>query len=62
MVVRNDLDRYRLVMDVIDWVPGLALTAIGVRQKMKDKRNKHRAYIRAHGEDMPEVRDWSWTY
>jgi xylulose-5-phosphate/fructose-6-phosphate phosphoketolase len=61
MVVRNDMDRYRLVMDVIDRVPGLALTAIGVRQKMKDRRNEHRAYIRVHGEDMPEVRDWSWA-
>lgn len=61
MVVLNDLDRYRLVMDVIDRVPGLALSAIGVRQEMKDKRNRHRAYIREHGEDMPEVRDWSWS-
>jgi xylulose-5-phosphate/fructose-6-phosphate phosphoketolase len=59
MVVLNDMDRYRLVMDAIDHVPGLALTAIGVRQAMKDKRNEHRAYIRRHGEDMPEVRNWS---
>ncbi|NJQ00283.1 phosphoketolase family protein [Streptomyces zingiberis] len=60
MVVLNDMDRYRLVMDVIDRVPGLALRAIGVRQLMKDRRNEHRAYIREHGEDMPEVRDWTW--
>lgn len=61
MVVRNDMDRYRLVMDVIDRVPGLALTAIAVRQRMKDKRTEHHAYIREYGEDLPEVRDWSWT-
>ncbi|MFE6774919.1 phosphoketolase [Streptomyces sp. NPDC057702] len=61
MVVRNDMDRYRLVMDVIDRVPGLALTAIAVRQRMKDKRTEHHAYIREHGEDLPEVRDWSWA-
>ncbi|MGW0732383.1 phosphoketolase family protein [Streptomyces sp. NPDC002851] len=61
MVVRNDLDRYRLVMDVIDRVPGLALTAIGVRQKMIDQRTKHHTYTRRHGEDMPEVRDWTWS-
>ncbi|MBB5937910.1 phosphoketolase family protein [Streptomyces zagrosensis] len=61
MVVRNDMDRYRLVMDVIDRVPGLALTAIAVRQRMKDKRVEHHAYIRKYGEDMPEVKDWSWT-
>ncbi|AEW92687.1 MULTISPECIES: phosphoketolase family protein [Streptomycetaceae] len=61
MVVLNNMDRYRLVMDVIDRVPGLALSAIGVRQQMKDKRNEHRAYIREHGEDMPEVREWTWS-
>ncbi|GAA4675644.1 phosphoketolase family protein [Streptomyces youssoufiensis] len=61
MVVRNDMDRYRLVMDVIDRVPGLALTAIAVRQRMNDKRTEHHAYIREHGEDLPEVRNWSWT-
>lgn len=61
MVVLNDMDRYRLVMDVIDRVPGLALRAIDVRQRMKDRRNEHRAYIREYGQDMPEVRDWSWT-
>ncbi|WP_079127677.1 phosphoketolase family protein [Streptomyces sp. TP-A0874] len=61
MVVLNDMDRFRLVMDTIDRVPGLALRAIGVRQQMKDKRNEHRAYIRKHGEDMPEIREWSWS-
>ncbi|MGW4566639.1 phosphoketolase family protein [Streptomyces sp. NPDC004561] len=60
MVVRNDLDRYRLVMDVIDRVPGLAVRAAAVRQAMADARTRHQAWIRAHGTDLPEVADWSW--
>ncbi|MFG3507009.1 phosphoketolase [Streptomyces sp. NPDC047821] len=61
MVVRNDLDRYRLVMDVIDRVPGLGVRAVGVRQAMADARTRHHAWIREHGTDMPEVTDWTWT-
>jgi xylulose-5-phosphate/fructose-6-phosphate phosphoketolase len=61
MVVRNDLDRYRLVMDVIDRVPGLGPRAAAVRQRMADVRTRHDAWIRAHGTDLPEVADWSWT-
>ncbi|MFJ6700146.1 phosphoketolase [Streptomyces sp. NPDC091272] len=61
MVVRNDLDRYRLVMDVIDRVPGLAVRAAAVRQEMADVRLRHHAWIRAHGTDLPEVGDWTWT-
>ncbi|MEU5106253.1 phosphoketolase family protein [Streptomyces sp. NPDC021354] len=60
MVVRNDLDRYRLVMDVLDRVPGLAVRAAGLRQSMEDMRHRHHAWIRQHGEDMPEVAEWSW--
>lgn len=60
MVVRNDLDRYRLVMDVIDRVPGLAVRAVNVRQAMADARTRHHAFIREHGTDMPEVTDWTW--
>ncbi|WP_371680830.1 phosphoketolase [Streptomyces sp. NBC_01276] len=62
MVVRNDLDRYRLVMDVIDRVPGLAERAAAVRQTMADQRIRHHDWIRAHGSDLPEVVDWSWPY
>ncbi|HEY4116772.1 MAG TPA: phosphoketolase family protein [Byssovorax sp.] len=58
MVVRNDLDRFHLVIDVIDRVPGLAARAAHLRQRMADKRVEHAAYIREHGEDMPEVRDF----
>jgi xylulose-5-phosphate/fructose-6-phosphate phosphoketolase len=61
MVMLNDLDRYHLVMDVIDRVPGLAATAGHVRQLMVDKRVTARAYTRDYGEDIPEVRDWGWT-
>ncbi|KUF12901.1 phosphoketolase family protein [Streptomyces silvensis] len=61
MVVRNDLDRYRLVMDVIDRVPGLAVRAAGVRQLMEDIRLRHHAWIREHGTDLPEVADWTWN-
>ena len=61
MVVRNDLDRYRLVMDVIDRVPGLSVRAAGVRQQMADVRARHHDWIRAHGTDLPEVADWTWN-
>ncbi|MCZ4512019.1 phosphoketolase family protein [Streptomyces sp. ActVer] len=61
MVVRNDMDRYRLVMDVIDRVPGLGARAAAVRQRMADARTRHHAWIREHGTDLPEVADWTWT-
>ncbi len=60
MVVRNDLDRYRLVMDVIDRVPGLDVRAATIRQTMVDVRTRHHAWIRAHGTDLPEVAEWTW--
>ncbi|WP_367125948.1 phosphoketolase [Streptomyces phytohabitans] len=61
MLVRNDLDRYRLVMDVVDRVPGLAVRAGAVRQRMEDVRLRHHDWVRAHGDDLPEVTDWHWT-
>ncbi|MFJ4979858.1 phosphoketolase [Streptomyces coeruleorubidus] len=61
MVVRNDLDRYRLVMDVIDRVPHLAVRATAVRQRMADARTRHHAWIREHGTDLPEVAEWNWN-
>jgi xylulose-5-phosphate/fructose-6-phosphate phosphoketolase len=61
MVVRNDLDCYRLVMDVIDRVPGLAVRAAGVRQQTAHARTRHQAWIREHGTDLPEVADWTWN-
>jgi xylulose-5-phosphate/fructose-6-phosphate phosphoketolase len=62
MVMLNDLDRFHLVMDVIDRVPGLAERAGNVRQLMSDRRLACRAYTRREGEDAPEVRDWTWPY
>jgi xylulose-5-phosphate/fructose-6-phosphate phosphoketolase len=60
MVMMNDLDRFHLVIDVIDRVPGLAGRAGHVRQAMTDKRLACRIYTRENGEDAPEVRDWTW--
>ena len=60
MVVMNDMDRFHLVMDVIDRVPGLARKAAVVRQAMVDKRAEHHDYVRETGEDLPEIRDWRW--
>ena len=62
MVVLNDLDRYHLVIDVIDRVPGLAVKAAYLRQHMRDKRIEHKHYIYEHGEDMPEIRNWTWPF
>ena len=60
MVMLNDLDRFHLVIDVIDRVPGLAERAAPLRQEMVDTRLRARAYTRAHGEDDPDIRDWVW--
>ncbi|WP_051973307.1 phosphoketolase [Cryobacterium sp. MLB-32] len=60
MVMLNDLDRYHLVMDVIDRVPGLGARAGLLRQQMQDARLNARQYTRDHGEDAPEILDWAW--
>jgi xylulose-5-phosphate/fructose-6-phosphate phosphoketolase len=60
MVMRNDLDRFHLAMDVIDRVPGLGSRAASLRQHFEDERLRARAYAREHGEDPPEIRDWRW--
>ena len=60
MVMRNDLDRFHLVMDVIDRVPGLASRAASLRQRMMDERVLARAYARTEGDDPPAIRDWTW--
>jgi xylulose-5-phosphate/fructose-6-phosphate phosphoketolase len=61
MLVRNNMDRFHLVIDVIDRVPGLARKAALLRQKMVDKLADHHAYVREAGDDLPEVRDWVWS-
>ncbi len=60
MVMLNDLDRFHLVMDVIDRVPGLASRAAHVRQDMEDERLRCRAWTREHGEDDPAISSWTW--
>ncbi len=60
MVMMNDLDRYHLVIDVIDRVPRLARSAAHVRQDMLDRRTTARAWTREHGEDHPDVQRWTW--
>ena len=62
MVMLNDLDRFHLVKDVIDRVPGLRSRAAHFRQRMVDERMRHRQYTRDHGEDPPDIRDWVWPY
>jgi xylulose-5-phosphate/fructose-6-phosphate phosphoketolase len=62
MAMLNDLDRFHLVEDVIDRVPGLAVEASHLRQQMELERLRCRAYTREHGEDRPDVRDWTWPY
>lgn len=64
MTVLNDLDRFHLARDVIDRVPGLAdrSEAAYLKQRMIDKRIEHKQYIHEHGEDLPEVQNWTWPY
>ena len=62
MVMLNDLDRFHLVIDVIDGVPGLGERAAHLRQRMEERRLAARAYTREHGDDDPEIRDWAWPY
>jgi xylulose-5-phosphate/fructose-6-phosphate phosphoketolase len=60
MTVLNDMDRFHLVMDVIDRVPQAGDRGIALKQQLKEKRIEHKRYIEKHGQDMPEIRDWRW--
>jgi xylulose-5-phosphate/fructose-6-phosphate phosphoketolase len=60
MVVLNDLDRFHLVSDVIDRVPGLGPRAAYAQQAIREKLIEHKQYVARYGEDMPEIRDWAW--
>jgi xylulose-5-phosphate/fructose-6-phosphate phosphoketolase len=60
MVVLNDLDRFHLADDVIDRVPNLGARAAYAKQFIRDKLIDHKNYIRKYGEDMLEIRDWTW--
>jgi xylulose-5-phosphate/fructose-6-phosphate phosphoketolase len=61
MAVRNHLDRFHLVADVIDFVPALGSAAVYAKQAIRDRLVEHKRYIVAHGADMPEVRNWRWS-
>lgn len=60
MVVLNDLDRFHLVMDVLDRVDIIRETEIAIREEMMDKLRQHKEYIHKYGEDMPEIQNWKW--
>jgi xylulose-5-phosphate/fructose-6-phosphate phosphoketolase len=60
MTVLNDLDRFHLVMDVIDRLPRTGAAGAALKLQLQDKLAEHRQYIETHGEDMPEIRNWKW--
>jgi xylulose-5-phosphate/fructose-6-phosphate phosphoketolase len=62
MVMLNDLDRFHLVIDVVDRVPGLTARCAGLRQEMEERRLQARVWTREHGEDDPEISGWTWPY
>ena len=60
MAVRNDLDRFHLAADVLDRVPKIGYAAAYIKQAIRDKLIEHNEYIAKYGQDMPEIRDWTW--
>jgi len=62
MTVLNELDRYHLAGDVVDRVPRLQVVGAHFKQWLRDKLVEHKRYVREHGDDMPEIRDWRWPY
>ena len=60
MTVLNDLDRFHLVMDTIDRLPQTGEPGLTLKRLLERKLSEHRQYIRRHGEDMPEIRNWTW--
>jgi xylulose-5-phosphate/fructose-6-phosphate phosphoketolase len=60
MCVMNDLDRFHLMGDVIDRVPGLGVRAAYAKQALRDKLIDHREYVSRYGDDMPEIKNWTW--
>jgi xylulose-5-phosphate/fructose-6-phosphate phosphoketolase len=60
MTVLNELDRFHLVMDMVDRVPQTGEQGVYLKQQLKDKLIAHKEYIDKNGEDMPEIRNWKW--
>jgi len=60
MTLLNDMDRFHLAMDAIDRLPQTGAAGAALRQRLVSKRSEHTAFIRAHGIDLPEVRNWQW--
>ena len=58
--VQNDIDRFHLVLDVIDRLPRLGSKGAYLKQQLKDKLTLHKQYVQQHGRDMPEILDWKW--
>jgi xylulose-5-phosphate/fructose-6-phosphate phosphoketolase len=61
MTVLNDLDRFHLVIDVVERVPRLQTRAAALVQAMREKLIQHRQYVNTYGDDMPEVKNWKWS-
>ena len=60
MTVLNEMDRFHLVIDAIDRLPQTGSPGAYLKQQLQDKLIEHRQYIDLHGEDMPEIRNWTW--
>jgi xylulose-5-phosphate/fructose-6-phosphate phosphoketolase len=61
MTVLNDLDRFHLVIDVVDRLPRTGSRGIYLKQQLQDKLIEHREYITRNGQDLPEIRNWKWN-
>ena len=60
MTVLNDLDRFHLVMDTIDRTPQTGAAGAMLKRRLEQKLVEHKQYIDRHGEDLPEIRNWTW--